>query len=91
MIVLLAGAAVAVAAAARSTYSPCGLSMMSSITPFGEKARRHRYWATATWFVLGAVVGGATLGAVSAALAAAVGAVGPGGSWALAAAAALAA
>ncbi len=91
MILLLAGAAVAVAAATRSTYSPCGLSMMSSITPFGEKGRGHRYWATATWFVVGAAAGGATLGAVSAALAAAVGAFGPGGPWALAAAAALAA
>ncbi len=37
----------------RSTWSPCGLSMLSTITPFGERAKGHRYAATATWFVLG--------------------------------------
>jgi hypothetical protein len=59
----LAGVLTALAAAARSTYSPCGLSMLSSITPFGERSRGHRYGVTATWFVLGALAGGATLGA----------------------------
>jgi len=53
---------VAVAAAIRSTWSPCGLSMLSTITPIGERGRNHRYYSTATWFVLGAVLGGATLG-----------------------------
>ena len=47
------------AAAARSTWSPCGLSMLSSITPFGEHGRRHRYAVTATWYLVGAVAGGA--------------------------------
>src|SRR5579875_1568034 len=70
----LVAAVVAIAAAARSTWSPCGLSMLSTITPFGERARRHRYGATAAWFVLGALVGGATLGGVAAGLAALVGA-----------------
>ena len=54
---------VAVAAAVRSTWSPCGLSMLSTITPFGERAKGHRYGATATWFILGATVGGLALGA----------------------------
>ncbi len=55
-----------VAAAARSTWSPCGLSMLSTITPFGERGRGHRYAVTACWFVAGAAAGGATLGAFSA-------------------------
>jgi len=63
---------VAVAAAMRSTWSPCGLSMLSTITPFGERARGHRFGATATWFILGAAVGGLALGAVAAGLAALV-------------------
>ena len=54
----------AVLAAARSTWSPCGLSMLSTITPFGERARGHRYGATAAWFIAGAVAGGLTLGGV---------------------------
>lgn len=72
---LLSGAA----AAARSTWSPCGLSMLSTITPFGERSRGHRYGATAAWLVTGATAGGATLGAVAAAGAAAVSASGLGG------------
>jgi hypothetical protein len=66
---------VAVAAAIRSTWSPCGLSMLSTITPIGERGRNHRYYSTATWFVLGAVLGGATLGLGMAVLAAGVAAV----------------
>jgi hypothetical protein len=60
---------VAAAAAARSTWSPCGLSMLSTITPVTERAKGHSYRSTASWFVVGAVAGGATLGAVMAALA----------------------
>jgi hypothetical protein len=59
-------ALVALAAAVRSTWSPCGLSMLSTITPLGEQAKGHRYRATAGWFVLGSTVGGATLGALTA-------------------------
>jgi hypothetical protein len=66
------GVLVAVAAAVRSTWSPCGLSMLSSITPFGERSRGHRYRVTAGWFVAGAILGGACLGAVAAGLAAVV-------------------
>lgn len=66
-------ALVAVGAAARSTWSPCGLSMLSTITPVAERGKGHRYRATAAWFVLGAAAGGATLGLLLAGLAAAVG------------------
>jgi hypothetical protein len=74
--VVLLGAIVAVAAAVRSTWSPCGLSMLSSITPVAERSRGHRYGVTATWFVAGSVLGGATLGLLAAALAAGVHAAG---------------
>lgn len=68
-LVVMLGAIVAVAAGVRSTWSPCGLSMLSSITPFGERSRGHRYGATAAWFVAGSVAGGATLGGMAAGLA----------------------
>ena len=67
---------VAATAAARSTWSPCGLSMLSSITPFGETGRGHRYAGTCTWFVIGATMGGVALGGVAAGLAALVGSAG---------------
>ncbi|MGZ4693384.1 MAG: hypothetical protein ACXWCM_02065 [Acidimicrobiales bacterium] len=60
---------IAVTAAVRSTWSPCGLSMLSTITPLAELGRGHRFRSTATWFVIGAVVGGLTLGLGMAALA----------------------
>jgi len=58
--------ATAVAAAVRSTWSPCGLSMLSTITPMAERSRGRRWGLTAAWFLLGALVGGATLGALAA-------------------------
>jgi hypothetical protein len=76
-ILLIALAALtAVVAAARSTWSPCGLSMLSSITPLSEQGRGHRYRTTACWFVAGSVVGGVSLGFVTALLAIGVGAGG---------------
>jgi MFS family permease len=75
-LILGLGAVVAVAAAVRSTWSPCGLSMLSTITPFGERSRGHRYAVTASWFVAGAVLGGLTLGGLAAGLAAAGAAIG---------------
>lgn len=71
----LTASVVAVAAAVRSTWSPCGLSMLSTITPFGERAKGHSYRATAGWFVAGATLGGVTLGTLMALMALAVGAV----------------
>ncbi len=61
--------AVVAASAARSTWSPCGLSMLSSINPVGEAGRGRCYRWTAGWYVAGAVAGGATLGAAMAVLA----------------------
>ncbi len=73
----VAAAVVAVVAAARSTWSPCGVSMLATVTPLAERARGHRYRSTATWFVAGGTVGGATLGLVMAALALGVRAAAP--------------
>lgn len=58
-------AVVAIAAAVRSTWSPCGLSMLSTITPMAERSRGRRWGLTAAWFILGAVLGGATLGVLA--------------------------
>jgi hypothetical protein len=49
-------------AAGRGLWSPCGLSMLSSLNPVSEAARGHRFGATAAWYVLGAAFGGALLG-----------------------------
>jgi len=65
-----------VAEADRSTWSPCGLSMLSTITPMAERSRGRRWSLTAAWFVLGATLGGATLGALALVGAGAVRAVG---------------
>jgi MFS family permease len=63
---------VAAVAAARGMWSPCGLSMLSTLNPMSERARGHRPWVTAVWYVLGAVAGGALLGGAAALLALAV-------------------
>ncbi|SOD71028.1 hypothetical protein SAMN05892883_0631 [Jatrophihabitans sp. GAS493] len=65
----MAALVMAVAAGARGTWSPCGLSMISAINPIAEGARGHRYWLTCAWFVGGAVAGGAILGAGAATIA----------------------
>ena len=51
--------------------------MLSSITPVSERGRGHRYAATSTWFLAGAIAGGATLGAAVAALAGVVNVLDP--------------
>jgi hypothetical protein len=66
---------VAVAAAIRSIWSPCGLSMLSTITPMAEAGRGHQFRSTSVWFVAGSILGGATLGGLMAALAAGVTAI----------------
>jgi MFS family permease len=76
-IVVVLAVVTAVAAAVRGTWSPCGLSMLSTVTPLAEAGRGRRWGVTAAWFVGGAVLGGLTLGAVMAGLAAVVGALGP--------------
>src|SRR5438067_7570241 len=67
MLVLLF--ALAAVAAVRGMWSPCGLSMLSTLNPVSERARGHRFWVTACWYVLGGVVGGALFGLGCAALA----------------------
>lgn len=78
MTIMLASVACVVAfvAAVRSTWSPCGLSMLATITPLAEQGRGHRYRITASWFLAGSVLGGVSLGALMALLASVVGAVG---------------
>jgi hypothetical protein len=73
---------VALAAAAYSSWSPCGQSMLSQLNPLAERSRQQRYWLTATWFVIGAVAGGLTLAVGIAALALGVDALGMTSGWA---------
>jgi MFS family permease len=76
-VLAVSAAALGAAAAARSTWSPCGLSMLATITPLAEEGRGHRYRTAATWFIVGGLAGGITLGLVDGGLAAAVRAVAP--------------
>jgi hypothetical protein len=82
---------VSVVTAVRSTWSPCGVSMLSSITPLSERGRGRHWGVTAAWFVAGAVAGGTTLGVGAAALAVGVDAASVGTTTLLAIAGALAA
>jgi MFS family permease len=66
---------VAGSAAVYSTWSPCGLSMLSQLTPVAERARGNRFRVSSAWFMLGALTGGATLGAGVAGLTAVVRAI----------------
>jgi hypothetical protein len=70
--VALAAAVIAVAAAVRSAWSPCSLSMLSMLTPFGESGRGNRFAVSATAFVVGTVAGGVCLGLIPAGLALAI-------------------
>ena len=76
-LVLLVAIPVAIVAAIRGIWSPCGLSMLSSITPMTEAGRGNRFGVTAAWFAVGGIVGGLTTGVVAAVLAAGVHALGP--------------
>jgi hypothetical protein len=68
-LVTVCAVVIAVAAAVRSTWSPCGVSMLATVTPLAEQARGHRFRSTAAWFIAGGTAGGATLGLLMAALA----------------------
>jgi hypothetical protein len=70
--IIAAAGLVTLAAALRSTWSPCGLSMLASITPLAEAGRGNRFRTTAIWFVAGSTAGGLTLGVGMAILAAGV-------------------
>ena len=71
MFALVIGLAVVVAitTAVRSIWSPCGLSMLATITPMAEAGRGHSFRSTSVWFVLGSVAGGLTLGGLMAGIA----------------------
>lgn len=68
VVVLFVGALlVAVVAAVRGTWSPCGWSMYSTLTPLAEQGRGHPRWApTVGWFIGGAALGGTVLGSLGA-------------------------
>ncbi len=68
-LIISVAALVTVASAVRSTWSPCGLSMLASITPLSETGRGNRFRTTARWFVVGSTAGGLTLGVCVAVLA----------------------
>lgn len=73
---LLIALPVAAVAGIRGVWSPCGLSMLSSITPMTESGRGNRFDVTAAWFVLGSLLGGISLGALGAAGAVGIDALG---------------
>lgn len=73
VLITAVGLVVAIAAGVRSTWSPCGRSMLSTITPIGERGRGNRFAVTAAWFIAGGVAGGLCLGSLGAVLAVAVG------------------
>ena len=59
----------------RATWSPCGQSMLSSLTPVGERSRGFTWRVTAAAYAIGATGGGALTGLVLGA----VGSLLPGG------------
>jgi MFS family permease len=65
----------AAVAASRGAWSPCGLSVLTSLNPVSEQARGHRFGVTAAWYVAGATAGGVILGVLLAAGCAGVAAV----------------
>jgi hypothetical protein len=77
VILILVGCLLALVGALRAAWSPCGLSMLSSLTPLGERSRGFSWRVTASAYAVGAV-GAATLTGT------ALGALGsllPGGGW----------
>ena len=69
-IIIVAGVLTALGAATRGIWSPCGLSMLTSINPISERGRQHRFAVTSGWFIVGGVLGGVTLGLAAALFAA---------------------
>lgn len=54
----------AVVAGACSSWSPCGRSMLSTLTPLARRGRGQSYPATAAWFIAGSLSGGACTGSL---------------------------
>ena len=65
---VLVGCIVAIHGAVRAAWSPCGQSMLASLTPIAERARGSSWRVTVTAFAIGALaagaLGGTVLGAV---------------------------
>ncbi len=74
---IAAGVAVAVLGAVRAAFSPCGQSMLASLTPYAEAARGSRWTITVTAFSFGAIAAGALGGLIWGTL----GSLLPGGTW----------
>jgi hypothetical protein len=64
--VIVLALVIAVAAALRSTWSPCGVSMLSTLVPLAEQGRGNRWGVTATWFIAGSTIGGVLFGMLAA-------------------------
>jgi MFS family permease len=71
------GCVVAVHGAARAAWSPCGQSMLASLTPLAERARGSSWRITVASFAVGAISAGAATGA----LLAIAGGIIPGTAW----------
>jgi MFS family permease len=74
---IIVGASVAILGALRAAFSPCGQSMLASLTPFAEAGRGNRWTITATSFSIGAVTAGACGGLIWSGL----GSLLPNGEW----------
>jgi MFS family permease len=61
---MLVGVSVAVLGAIRAAFSPCGQSMLASLTPYAEAARGSRWTVTVVAFSIGAVSAGACGGLI---------------------------
>ena len=79
---ILVGGATAIIGAVRATFSPCGQSMLASLSAYAETSRGSRWSITAGAFGVGAVLAGASGGLVWGGL----GSLLPGGSWRVSAA-----
>jgi MFS family permease len=71
------GSIVAIHGAMRAAWSPCGQSMLASLTPLAERARGSSWPLTMTAFAIGALVAGTLSGT----LLGAVGSILPGSGW----------
>ncbi len=74
---VLVGCIVAIHGAIRAAWSPCGQSMLASLTPIAERARGSSWRVTTTAFAVGAIAAG-TLGGT---MLGAVGSLLPGSGW----------
>ena len=61
---VLIGCLLAIIGALRAAWSPCGQSMLASLTPVGERSRGFSWRVTATAYAVGATGGGALTGVV---------------------------